>query len=463
MSHKFTRTIATIALTGCIASLGLLIVPSGASAAASTKTQGTAKTAPGQPKFGEKGDNVKAVQNAILGNGFTLTGGATGNFDKTTLRALKTFQKVVGLHVTGVVDAPTAKVLKISTAPITTQAPTATVAPITTIAAPTTTAAPQFAFTSTSLPVRGAKGDAVFIVQRALVAHGQIVKGGVDGAFGSGTTATVVNFQKSVNIPATGLLDIATASALGLIAPVSPTTATEVPTVSAASATEFLPAGSLPKRGDRGKSVALLQKALTSTGVELKGGVDGVFGGATFVAIQKFQATQNLSITGVLDSPTALKLGLIAAPVVQISVFPVQGSCSYTNTWNAPRGTSRLHQGVDIIAAEGKLLYAVADGVITKMYTVGSDKLAGNGVRITMADGTYFFYGHMLRIADGISIGVAVKAGQVVGYVGKTGNTNTPHLHFEVHPLGGRAVDPTPVVAAVDACGVTNPLPIPVV
>jgi len=48
-----------------------------------------------------------------------------------------------------------------------------------------------------------------------------------------------------------------------------------------------------------------------------------------------------------------------------------------------------------------------------------------------------------------------------VGYVGKTGDTNTPHLHIEVHPLGGEAIDPTPVMAAVDACSVTAPLAAP--
>jgi murein DD-endopeptidase MepM/ murein hydrolase activator NlpD len=82
-------------------------------------------------------------------------------------------------------------------------------------------------------------------------------------------------------------------------------------------------------------------------------------------------------------------------------------------------------------------------------------------VRLTRADGTYFFYGHMLRVADGVGIGVKVKAGQVIGYVGKTGDTTTPHLHLEVHPFGGEAIDPTAVVAAVDACSVTTPLPVP--
>ena len=73
---------------------------------------------------------------------------------------------------------------------------------------------------------------------------------------------------------------------------------------------------------------------------------------------------------------TALKLGLIPAPAVSISVFPAQGLCNYVDTWHAPRGGGRLHLGVDIIAAEGNLVYAAVDGTITKLYTEGNDKLA---------------------------------------------------------------------------------------
>jgi murein DD-endopeptidase MepM/ murein hydrolase activator NlpD len=139
----------------------------------------------------------------------------------------------------------------------------------------------------------------------------------------------------------------------------------------------------------------------------------------------------------------------------------MQGTCNFEDTWHAPRGGGRLHLGVDIIAPEGRLIYAVTDGTITKTYSSATDKLAGNGVRLTMPDGTYFFYGHFQRIADGITVGSKVKAGQVIGYNGKSGATNTPHLHFEVHPRGGEAINPYPIVKAVDACNVTAPLPVP--
>ncbi len=460
MSHNHTHFVNRIIVASAVVAMGLVMAPTGAHASTGmvATSSASAKTAPGQPAFGDKGPHVVAVQTAIMRNGFTLNGGATGVFNKSTQRALKTFQKVVGLKPTGVVDTATAKVLKVAAAS------TTTVQATTTTVAPTTTTIPSVVYplTTSTLPVRGAKGDAVVAVQKALKAAGLEVKGGIDGAFGSGTTATLASFQTNKGLTATGVLDIPTAVALALIAPVAaPAPASAPAAVSVASTTTLIDPSSLPVRGNRGDTVRTLQKALINAGIEVKGGADGVFGGATFVALQKYQTANALTVTGTLTTQTAVKLGLVAAPAVAISVFPVQGLCSYENTWHAPRGTNRKHLGVDIIAKEGNLLYAVADGTITKLYTVGTDKLAGNGVRLTMADGTYFFYGHMQKIADGMTIGTKVKAGQVVGYLGKTGGTTTPHLHLEVHPLGGEAIDPTPVVSAVDACSVTSPLPVP--
>jgi peptidoglycan hydrolase-like protein with peptidoglycan-binding domain len=467
MSHNHTHFARRIIIATAVVSMGLVIAPSGASASTGviSASSTSAKTAPGQPAFGDKGPHVVAVQTAIMRNGFTLQGGATGVFNKSTQRALKSFQKVVGIKVTGVVDTATAKVLKVAAASTTTvQATTTTVQATTTTVAATTTTTPAVAYplTASTLPVRGAKGDAVVAVQKALKLAGLEVKGGIDGAFGSGTTSTIASFQTSKGLTASGVLDIPTAVALALIAPVAALAPAPAPAaVSIASTPTLLDSSALPTRGNRGDAVRTLQKALINAGIEVKGGADGVFGGATFVALQKFQTANALSVTGTLTTQTAVKLGLVAAPAVAISVFPVQGLCSYENTWHAPRGNGRKHLGVDIIAKEGKLLYAVADGTITKLYTEASDKLAGNGVRLTMADGTYFFYGHMQKIADGMTIGTKVKAGQVVGYLGKTGGTTTPHLHLEVHPLGGEAIDPTPIVAAVDACSVTTPLAVP--
>ncbi|MBM3717783.1 MAG: hypothetical protein FJW53_02275 [Actinobacteria bacterium] len=437
--------------------------PHGASTPANSKK--SAKTAPGQPGFGDTGMAVESVQRALIANGFTLRGGVTGVFEANTRRTLRNFQRVVGLRVTGVVDMPTAQVLRLA-------------APASTSSIPP--AAASFPFTLETLPRRGASGTAVQTVQKTLAATGLAVRGGIDGFFGRGTTSTILEYQKIKGLVETGLLDEATAVSLGLIAPVPATTApaptaaptttaapapTNAPTTTAApvvstAATPALTFDTLPKRGDRGESVAAVQRALIAAGTEVKGGADGVFGVGTSAAITRYQGANGFVASGRLDFRTARALNLIAAPPVEIQVFPMQGPCGYSDTWHAPRGT-RKHLGVDLIGAEGLLIYAVADGTITKTYIAGQNALTGNGLRLTIADGTYFFYGHLQRLADGIGVGTKVKAGQVLGTNGKTGNTNTPHLHFEVHPQGGEAINPTAIVAAVDACNVTAPRPAP--
>ncbi|MFM7899547.1 MAG: M23 family metallopeptidase, partial [Actinomycetota bacterium] len=159
-----------------------------------------------------------------------------------------------------------------------------------------------------------------------------------------------------------------------------------------------------------------MQQTLINSGVEVKGGADGVFGVATSIALGNFQSARGLNASQALDFPTAQALGLIPSleslGIPSIKVFPVQGRCSFTNTWHESRG-SRLHEGVDIIAPKGNLIYAVVDGTITKVYNNAS--LTGNGVRLTMADGTYFFYAHLDTIAPNIVPGAVVKAGQILG------------------------------------------------
>ena len=144
-----------------------------------------------------------------------------------------------------------------------------------------------------------------------------------------------------------------------------------------------------------------------------------------------------------------------------IAQFPVQGPCYFVDTWGAPRSGGRKHEGVDIIAHQGLWIYAARAGTLTKQYIDAPGRLAGNGWRLTAADGTYFFYGHLSTFADGLSVGSTVVAGQIIGQVGSTGSSSTPHLHFEVHPGGGGAVNPTPVVKAVDGCKVTAVPPQP--
>jgi LysM repeat protein len=149
------------------------------------------------------------------------------------------------------------------------------------------------------------------------------------------------------------------------------------------------------------------------------------------------------------------------APLVSIPFFPVQGPCSFADTYAAPRGSGRSHEGVDIIAKAGQWIYAVNDGTLTKRYLDAAGSLSGNGWRLTATDGTYYFYAHLSTFAPGLTVGSTVKAGQILGQVGMTGNAPIPHLHFEVHPGGGPSVNPTLVVKAVDGCRTTTVPPQP--
>jgi hypothetical protein len=146
----------------------------------------------------------------------------------------------------------------------------------------------------------------------------------------------------------------------------------------------------------------------------------------------------------------------IAGPTIALAQFPVQGLCGFVDSYGADRSGGRSHEGVDIIAKKGLNIYAVNDGTLTKRYVNRVGQLAGNGWRLTTADGTYYFYAHMSAFADGLSVGSTVVAGQIIGYIGATGNAGTPHLHFEIHPQGGRPINPTQSVIAVNGCKITD-------
>lgn len=124
-------------------------------------------------------------------------------------------------------------------------------------------------------------------------------------------------------------------------------------------------------------------------------------------------------------------------------VFPVRGPHTFSNDWHAPR-TGHLHQGNDIYAAEGIPCVACVSGTVNH----GEGKNAGLYVRLVGDDGNVFYYMHLQRFA---ATG-HVSAGTVIGYVGDTGNAEggPPHLHFEVHPGGGAAVNPYPYLVASD-------------
>lgn len=383
-------------------------------------------------KYGSTGPAVKTLQETLVKAGVPVRGGADGVFGLATQNALRQYQQAVGVATSGRVDEPTASAL----------------------ASGRSISGGASASGLEGLKA-GSVGTSVRELQQALIKAGVSVRGGADGIFGPATVQALSAFQTSQGLPATGVADAATVAALANPKPVTGGGGGGAAT------------GGFAQFGEKGARVVALQSALVKAGITVRGGVDGSFGAGTSAAVMDFQRANGLRVTGRVDEATAAKLGLgaqqpPAAPDVSsvtLQAFPVQGRCYFTDTWMAVRSGGRAHLGVDIIAPQGKLIYAVTDGTITRVYTDYPGSLAGNGVRLTQGDGTYFFYAHMVSIAEGIGVGSKVKAGQVIGYVGSTGSSATNHLHFEVHPKGGSAVNPYPMVKAIDGCARTEPLP----
>lgn len=116
--------------------------------------------------------------------------------------------------------------------------------------------------------------------------------------------------------------------------------------------------------------------------------------------------------------------------------MPVRGlmPSAAISTFGAPRSGGRRHQGVDLFARRGTPVVAAHDGVVL---APGTNRLGGIVVRTLGRRGVVCYYAHLDDVAAGIETGTLVREGDVLGFVGNTGNARTtrPHLHFEVRPL----------------------------
>jgi murein DD-endopeptidase MepM/ murein hydrolase activator NlpD len=151
-----------------------------------------------------------------------------------------------------------------------------------------------------------------------------------------------------------------------------------------------------------------------------------------------------------------------AADTIRLMRFPVTGDVTYEDTFGACRGVdcSRQHMGIDIFAPKLRPLVAAQTGRVTWLRTNASGT-AGNGVGITDAEGWRYLYLHVnndtpgtddsanpaeWRFASGVTMGSMVEAGDVIGFLGDSGNAETtpPHVHFELRTPAGETVNPYP-------------------
>jgi murein DD-endopeptidase MepM/ murein hydrolase activator NlpD len=125
-------------------------------------------------------------------------------------------------------------------------------------------------------------------------------------------------------------------------------------------------------------------------------------------------------------------------------VCPVAGNTWFTNTWGARRSGGRTHKGVDMMASTGTPLVAMDTGRVRLNWHYAG----GRQVYVYADNGMFYYYAHLSGYAS-LSNGQRVAKGQVIGYVGSSGNASVPHLHLGMGPSSGVYVNPYPTVRAV--------------
>lgn len=149
-------------------------------------------------------------------------------------------------------------------------------------------------------------------------------------------------------------------------------------------------------------------------------------------------------------------------------VCPVAGPVRFINDWGFPRSRGRTHRGTDMFAPRHTPVVAVADARVLKVdrvdnYVVGTGKGDLGGLTIWIVDdhGTAYYYAHLESISESLAPGQRVSKGEFLGTLGNSGNaaTTSPHLHFQVHPGGGDAINPYPIIWG--PCAPTNNPPAP--
>ena len=226
-------------------------------------------------RTGMSGTSVRAAQTALSSSGIYLAGGVTGTFSLGTYYAVKTFQKFQGLPVTGIIDGATARALGLIVAP-------------------------QPSSVWSNLTV-GALGTRVASAQRALMDAGVFVRGGATGRYDVYSYYATQTFQRRNGLPVTGIVDVATARALGLFD-------LDDPVVTWRDL----------RLGSTGDAVTRAERALIAARVHVSNGADAVFGIDTYYAVLTYQRYHGLPVTGIIDRATADSLGLFGTPAASV-------------------------------------------------------------------------------------------------------------------------------------------------
>lgn len=119
--------------------------------------------------------------------------------------------------------------------------------------------------------------------------------------------------------------------------------------------------------------------------------------------------------------------------VVNGRTCPVAGASSFTDTWGEPRSGGRAHLGVDMVAPTGTPLVAIENGYI---WSPNWHYQGGLGLYVRGDSGVLYYYAHLNAYAPGLSDGQRVGVGELIGYVGNTGNSTIPHLHLSMSLVG---------------------------
>ena len=127
------------------------------------------------------------------------------------------------------------------------------------------------------------------------------------------------------------------------------------------------------------------------------------------------------------------------------------------DTWGAPRGTGRRHEGQDIFAPKGTPILSATHGYV---YKIGENNLGGQTVSVIGRGGRIYYYAHLDSYAPNLEVGDRVSTRTVLGYVGTTGNAQgtPPHLHFGIY-TGNGAINPLPLITDRAAPTITRTRP----